>query len=72
MQLNVEALPEDGLQRSAEQERAASPEDPVQVEGIVHGEVAKLDGAVFLQGPVQVPQVAVDDGKSGPLNQYVG
>ena len=48
MQLYIKILLEHGLQSSTQEERAAPPEDPVQVKGVVHVEVAELDGAVFL------------------------
>ena len=48
MQLDIKILLEHRLQSSTQEERAAPPEDPVQVKGIVHVKVAELDGAVFL------------------------
>jgi hypothetical protein len=48
VKLDVNIIFENGLESSAEQERAAPPEDPVQVKRVFHCKVAEFNGAVFL------------------------
>ena len=40
------------------------------MERVIHVEVAKLDGAVFFEWSVEVPQLAVDQGKSRSVYQH--
>jgi hypothetical protein len=43
---------------------------PVQMKRVLHVKVAQLHSAVLLQGPVHVPQLTVDQGEGGPVNQH--
>ncbi len=71
MQFNVKIVPEDSLEGCTQKKGATSPKDPIEMEGILHVEVSKLDRAILFQGSMHVPELTVDQSKSRSVNQHL-